>query len=170
MQLTDDQKKTVAEWVRNGASLSDVQRRLTAELGVSMTFMDVRFLVIELGVAVQDKRVTKPAVASPLGGAPEEGAFPAAGEDADAPLAGGPLAGPDALGGGAVSVELDRIVKPGSIVSGSVTFSDGVTAAWALDQMGRLSLSAPRPGYSPPPEDIPVFQQELRQALERRGF
>lgn len=169
MQLTDDQKKTVAEWVRGGASLSDVQRRLASELGISMTFMDVRFLVIDLGVAVQDKRVAKPAAASPLGAAPEEGAFPGAADEAE-PMGGAPLADADALGGGTVSVDLDRIVKPGSIVSGSVTFSDGVTASWALDQLGRLALSAPRPGYSPPPEDIPVFQQELRQALERRGF
>ena len=48
------------------------------------------------------------------------------------------LAAPTPAGTGSVTVELDRIVRPGFMVSGNATFSDGVSGKWALDQMGRL--------------------------------
>jgi hypothetical protein len=67
-------------------------------------------------------------------------------------------------------IELDRVMKPGSLVSGTVRFSDGVQASWALDQFGRLSLDAGRPDYRPSPDDIRSFQTELKRTLERRGF
>jgi len=41
--LTPAQTAQVASWVAAGATLSQVQTRLAAELGVTMTFMDVRF-------------------------------------------------------------------------------------------------------------------------------
>jgi ribosomal protein S16 len=37
VKLTEDQKKQVAQWVAEGASLSDVQRRLKEECAVSIT-------------------------------------------------------------------------------------------------------------------------------------
>ena len=50
--LTPAQTAQVASWVAAGATLSQVQTRLAAELGVTMTFMDVRFLVDDLNVLV----------------------------------------------------------------------------------------------------------------------
>jgi len=67
-------------------------------------------------------------------------------------------------------VDLDRIVRPGFMVSGSVTFSDGVSGKWALDQMGRLMLETPQKGYQPSPADVQAFQRELQAQLARQGF
>ena len=77
---------------------------------------------------------------------------------------------PDSGGTGGVAVTLDRIVKPGSVVSGTVRFSDGVSASWMLDQLGRLALDAGKPNYRPSPEDVQAFQVELRNLLQSRGI
>jgi len=55
-------------------------------------------------------------------------------------------------------------------ISGSVTFSDGVSATWALDQMGRLALKAASPGYRPPQEDLREFQLALQRELQKQGY
>jgi len=69
-----------------------------------------------------------------------------------------------------VKVEVDRIVRPGAVVSGSVTFSDGVAGKWAMDQYGRLMLEMSRKGYQPSAADVQVFQRELSRALQRHGY
>ncbi len=161
MELTDVQQAAVKQWVAEGCGLSEVQRRLADEFGLKMTFMDVRFLVLDLGVAVKDKpdaRNVKPPAAADDGSA-----LPGAEADGDD----FPAAEP---GGGAVSVTLDRIVQPGAVVSGSVSFSDGVKATWALDQFGRLSLNAGTPGYRPPESDLHEFQVALQQELQKQGY
>jgi hypothetical protein len=73
-------------------------------------------------------------------------------------------------GAGEVTLDLDRIVRPGAVVSGNVTFSDGVSGKWALDQMGRLMLEMPQKGYQPSPADVQSFQRQLQAALQRHGF
>ena len=158
MELTDVQKQAVRDWADEGLSLSDIQKRLAGEFNLSMTFMDVRFLVIDLGaeLAEQAKGFATPkerhdAPAATGGAAPDPGL------DAGAPA-------------GGVTVDLDRITKPGAVVSGTVNFSDGTAATWALDQVGRLAIDAGTPGYRPSEEDLQTFQQELRTALEKRGF
>ena len=59
MELTSEQKKTVAGWVANGEGLSEVQRKLASEFNITMTFMDVRFLVDDLGVTLKNKQVSQ---------------------------------------------------------------------------------------------------------------
>ncbi len=172
-EVTDAQKAVVAEWIRDGAGLSEVQRRIKDEFDLTLTYMDVRFLVIELGLDVKEKETAAPAVSDPLD-APDNAAAPGF-EEEGVPGGGEPEGFPGSeepggFPGGGVSVELDRVVKPGAIVSGSVTFSDGQTAAWTLDQLGRLGLDPGLEGYSPSPEDIQMFQDKLREALEKRGF
>jgi hypothetical protein len=56
------------------------------------------------------------------------------------------------------------------VVSGSVVFSDGVKATWALDQLGRLALDPGQSGYQPSAEDVDAFQQELSTQLQKQGF
>jgi len=150
MTVTDEQKAAVAEWVRDGAGLSDVQKRLQSEFDISMTYMDVRFLVIDLELTLQE-------AAEPAPEPPPEPATEA--EVADS----------GALPGG-VSVEVDRVVKPGTVVSGSVVFSDGRQATWSLDQMGRLALDAGDKEYRPSEEDLAEFQTALRNSLQKQGF
>jgi hypothetical protein len=166
MELTEQQKDVVRQWVASGASLSEVQKRLGAELGISMTYMDVRFLVLDLGVSVKDKPRQAPAPAKAAAAVPAESADGLGALDEEEAL---PEEMPPAAGAGHVKVELDRITKAGAVISGTVTFSDGVSAAWSLDQFGRLGLGA-KPGYQPSREDIQAFQGELQRLLSRQGY
>lgn len=144
MNLTDEQVAAVAQWTREGASLSDVQKRLESEFAVRITYMDLRFLIDDL-----DLELT------------------AAGPKFDEPKTDN--LGPQTTDGG-VRVSLDKVARPDALVSGQVTFSDGVSAQWHLDQMGRLALNAKQPGYKPTPEDLQAFQDELRKAVEQSGM
>ena len=72
--------------------------------------------------------------------------------------------------GGGVSVSVDHLARPGAVVSGKVTFSDGQSADWYLDQTGRLGLVAKTPGYRPPAADVPQFQAALDAELRKMGF
>jgi hypothetical protein len=152
MDLNPEQQAAVAQWVADGVSLSDVQKRIQDEFGIVMTYMDVRFLVIDLGVEPQDKPEPKSAE-------PETPADP------DAPVEPDEVSAP-----GGLSLDVDAITKPGAVVSGTVVFSDGIKASWFLDQSGRLGLDAGDPGYKPSEDDLQVFQEQLRGALEKRGF
>lgn len=169
MNLTDEQKSRVAEWVEGGASLNDIQKRLKEDLGITITYLETRFLVSDLGLAIKEARpAEKPKEeaegdgegTSPLEALLEDGDEDDADEDADA-FGGGP---------GNVDVSVDSLAVPGAIVSGKVTFSDGKKAAWYLDQMGRLGINPPEPGYQPSQSDLMLFQTKLEDALRRQGF
>jgi hypothetical protein len=164
MELTEQQKTTITGWVKEGCGLSEIQRRLASEFGLRPTFMDVRFLILDLGLEIKEKNASRavpkaaePEVDAPLEDVADDG-FPE--EAGDLP----------AEGPGGVSVEVDRIMKPGALVSGTVTFSDGVKAAWMLDQYGRLALDAKQPGYRPSPEDIEGFQVALQKEVAKKGY
>ena len=135
-----------------------------------MTYMDVRFLVDDLDLTLVDPApkadasdVTKPRAPRPK-----------------APAADGTVAEKDAtvddegavpaIGG--VTVEADAAVLiPGAIASGSVTFSDGVTAKWMVDHQGRPGFTeVSQDGYRPTPEDGEAFMQELSAALRAKGM
>ena len=64
MNLDETQRQTVAKWISEGAKLSEIQKRLL-ELGVKLTYMEVRFLVDDLKLTPKDpeppKVVTSPA-------------------------------------------------------------------------------------------------------------
>lgn len=161
MVLTEQQKQDVRQWLAEGASLSDVQKRLREEHQVAMTYMDVRLMVLELGASVKDKPQPKPVAAPPA----------EATDDADEPLPDGGMESAAGAPAGGVHVTADRVVQAGALASGTVTFSDGVTAKWMLDQMGRLGLSSvSKPGYRPSPEDVQAFQVELQNKLASRGY
>jgi hypothetical protein len=156
VDISEEQKQTIAAWVKEGTGLSDIQKRLAEELDLPMTYMDVRFLIIDLGLDVHDK--------------PEPAAKPEL-TAIDEPAADlGATSLDDAVSPGGVSVEVDRVTKPGTIVSGTVTFSDGASSAWSLDQFGRLALDPGSSDSRPSPEDLQVFQEELKRVLEKRGF
>ncbi len=162
MALTDQQKSVVAGWVEDGDSLSDVQKKLSSEMGVSMTYMDVRFLVLDLGVELQDPEEPVVAAEDAADGVDDDSTVPVAEQTA--------MPGVPAEGAGGVSVEVDRLMKPGALVSGAVTFSDGTAASWMLDQLGRLSLDAGVPDYAPSEDDLLAFQEALKEELKKKGF
>ena len=159
MNLDDSQKATIAQWVADGLKLSDIQSRIKEEFDVSLTYMDARFLIDDLELELKDQ---PKAVDNDLRNAPPPESEPVP----DAPTA--EMEPVDHAGG--VSVTLDRLYKPGAVVSGQVVFSDGQQAEWALDQMGRLSLKTAVEGYQPEESDLQEFQQQLSTELQKQGF
>ena len=65
MNLDEEQRKKVTQWVEQGLKLSEIQSRLASELGVSMRYMDVRLLVDDLKLTPKDSERAK-AIQSPL--------------------------------------------------------------------------------------------------------
>ena len=157
MNLDEAQRKKVAVWIAEGAKLSDIQTRLMSEFGLKLTYMEVRFLVDDLKLTPKDPE--PPKVAAPV----PEAAKPA--DKTSAP----PSAGPVGATGG-VSVTVDQLARPGAIVSGKVTFSDGQQADWYLDQTGRLGVVPKQQGYKPSAADVQQFQAALQSEIARMGF
>ncbi|HEY1052958.1 MAG TPA: hypothetical protein VGE39_24480 [Prosthecobacter sp.] len=168
--LNPQQRQLVEQWAAEGATLNQIQDRLRTECSVTLTYMEARLLMMDLGVKIQDKPREKPP--EPPAPAPQTAADVGNDMDAGANLlpsdeeAG---AAPPA-GGGELKVSVDEIPPPGAVVSGKATFSDGQTIQWFMDQMGRFGMRGPVPGYQPPPQDIPLFQRELDTLLSMRGF
>lgn len=175
--MTDVQKQKVVDWIQQGLKLSEIQTRLDTELGVRLTYMEVKMLLAELELRPKDQEPAKPAAT--LGSPAEPTPSPAGAPPAEANLGGthdlddsGALT-PDDLSstlGGNVSVTIDTITRPGSMVSGKVTFSDKKTADWYLDQYGRLGMAPAEKGYRPSQMDVMAFQTELQNQLARMGM
>ena len=64
MNLDDEQRKKVAEWIAQGLKLSEIQNRLGSELGLQLTYMDVRLLVDDLKLTPKDIEPPNPANAA----------------------------------------------------------------------------------------------------------
>jgi hypothetical protein len=153
MNLDEAQRQQVAAWIAGGLKLSEIQSRLASELGVRLTYMEVRLLVDDLKLTPKDADRPKPAE---LVAAPADAVAPPPAEAV--PTTGG------------VSVSVAEIARPGSIVSGQVTFSDGQQAEWYLDQTGRLGVVPKQPGYKPSPADVQQFQSALEREMAKLGF
>lgn len=182
MKLDEAQQARVREWIAQGLKVAEVQSRLAEEFGVRVTYMEARFLLDDLKLRPQDPvPAPKPAASalaepaapakstSPLGGLPP---LPAtgAGPGGANPFQLAPVPG-DAPGAAAgVKVAVDQIARPGALVSGKVTFSDGQGADWQMDQYGRLAVMPKQPGYKPSPADVRDFQAELEAAIARLGY
>ena len=55
MQLNDTQKDAVRKWIAEGCGLTEIQKRLNDEFKLSVTFLDLRFLVLDLGLAIKEQ-------------------------------------------------------------------------------------------------------------------
>lgn len=162
MNLSDAQKQQVSVWLEQGLKVADVQKKISAELGLSMTYMEVRFLLDDLRLKPKDPEPPKqPAPSSPIA-APTASSPPLVAE------ASPPADALPALGG--VKLTTDALARPGTIVSGKVTFSDGQTADWYLDQMGRMGVVPAQKGYKPSKMDVMEFQEQLQRELQKMGY
>ena len=150
MKLTEAQIEMVKKWAAEGETLSGLQRRLKSELGLSLTYLDTRMLIVDHGIELDE---WKP---KPKEEAPE--VVETAVEEAPKPAAGG------------VTVTADAITRPGAVVSGKVTFSDGMKGVWYLDQMGRLGFEPEQRGYRPSTPDLQQFQAALDRELRKLGL
>jgi hypothetical protein len=168
MNLDDAQRSKVAEWIAQGLKLSDIQNRLASELGLRMTYMEARLLVDDLKLTPKD--VEPPTRAEPIlpspAGAPPAGAKPSAARPGPA----APKPPPPGAASGRVSISVDQIARPGAVVSGKVTFSDGNTAAWQIDELGRLGIASQQPGYRPSAPDLEQFHMSLDAELSKLGL
>jgi hypothetical protein len=146
MSLTEDQRAAISKWIEGGASLPDIQKRLKEEFQISLTYLETRLLADDLKLALKEpERAIEPPPLPP----PDKAAAPASGK---------------------VSVSIDQITRPGAMVSGRATFSDGQNAEWYLDQTGRLGLNPSTPGYRPSQQDVMDFQVELEKLARNQGF
>ena len=158
MNLNEAQRQQVAAWVADGLKLSEIQSRLASELNVGLTYMEVRLLVDDLKLTPKDPEPPKPA--TPIDA-------PAANAKApEVPAEAAPA--PAAIG--KVLVTVAKLARPGTLVSGNVTFSDGITAEWYLDQTGRLGVVPTQQGYKPSAADVQQFQAALEGELAKLGF
>ena len=160
MTLDDTQRKKVAGWIADGMKLSEIQNRLASELGVRMTYMDVRLLVDDLKLTPKDVEPPAAPVAAPAAAAPQKPATGLKTESAPAPES----------SVNSVSVSVDQLARPGAVVSGKVTFTDGKKADWYMDQTGRLGLAPQEAGYRPPAADVQQFQIALEAELSKLGM
>jgi hypothetical protein len=140
--LTPEQKDALKQWASEGATMSDLQRHLKDDFGHTLTYMDTRFLILDLGIELIEEPKVEPKK-----------------EEKPAPV---PT--------GFVAVTMDSLTLPGALVSGKVTFSDGETGVWMLDQTGRPGLDPDTEGYRPTPEDIKEFQIQLRDLIQKSGL
>ncbi|MCX8239040.1 MAG: hypothetical protein OSB05_09490, partial [Akkermansiaceae bacterium] len=51
--LSEDQIETIKAWVSEGAQMADVQKRLKNDFGFNVTYMDTRFLSLDLDLEFQ---------------------------------------------------------------------------------------------------------------------
>jgi len=143
-KLTPDQISALKQRAAEGASMSDLQRHLKEEFGFSLTYMDTRFLILDLGIELIEE--------------PKE---PEKKEEDTKPAP---------VPTGKVTTTMDTLTLPGALVSGKVTFSDGETAIWMLDQSGRPGLDPDTPDYRPSQDDIMEFQVQLRELIQKSGL
>ena len=173
--LSEEQKGVVAKWFAAGAGLAEIQKRISSEFGIDMTYLDVRLLVADLPQPAEPEAQEVP---ENLGTAsvpdvPDVSEVPEVLEDTENQCSPLPQQSPADIEDSAVaelSVSVDPLAPPGVIACGSVVFSDGTSGKWMLDQMGRLGLSGLPEGYRPSPEDGAQFQPKLLAALRAKGL
>ncbi len=167
MTLTPEQKTAVATWVAAGDNLSEIQKKLAGQFDLTLTYMDVRFLVDDLDLTLKDpapapqadlsKMPAAPSAADAARGGPLEDnldneSLPpghiaqhrdspydnAAGDEEDFVEDEAVPPQPPETTGANVRIELDNVtVIPNAVASGSVVFTDGVTGKWFVDNYGR---------------------------------
>ena len=150
MKFSEEQIQQIKQWTVNLNSISELQDAINKTFNEHLTYMDVRFLLDDLNINLQK---TEESVPEPKQDENEE--LPAEGELVDE--------------GATVSVTVDPVTRPGCVVNGSVRFSDGESATWKLDELGRLALKPSKAGYRPSSEDVAKFQEALQKQLNSFG-
>ena len=148
MTVTAEQLEMVRQWASLGVDLNGIQKNLAAECGVHMTYMDVRFLLLDHGIEIAT-------AAAPV-------------EEKKPEPAPEPESAPQPPADGKLVVTLDELTLPGTLISGKVTFASGTRGGWQIDQLGRFAWNDLE--GQPTPEELQAFQFELTQILSRGGM
>lgn len=150
--LENDIKTYMASRIAEEVALSEIQNEVNQKFGQNLTYMDIRILASTLDIDWQAKAAAKAAEAQKADEAKEE-ETPA---DAEAV--------PAEAAAGQTVVEVSKLMRPGTALSGTVKFASGSTADWYIDQTGRLGLEN-LVGEKPTQEDIQQFQVELEKVV-----
>lgn len=145
MTVTAEQLEMVRQWASLGVDLNGIQKNLAAECGVHMTYMDVRFLLLDHGIEIAT-------AAAPV-------------EEKKPEPAPEPESAPQPAADGKLVVTLDELTLPGTLISGKVAFASGTKGGWQIDQLGRFAWNALE--GQPTPEELQAFQMELTKLLSR---
>ncbi len=150
----EERKQIIQQLLTEGRTLSEILDYLHREKGDSITYMEMRLLLSEMPNAkLPEKEVPKP---------PAPSAAPSAIESTTAK--------PDAPGqtaGGKLSISVDQIPQPGSMLSGYARFGSGAKAHWMLDEMGRIGVEPELGSSKPTTQDMKEFTTELRRLLQQ---
>ena len=150
----EERKPIVKELLAKGLTLSQIQDYFHKEKDDPIKYMDLRLLLSEMPDAKLPEKELLKTVLPPA--APAAGAVPAAGL-------------PESGTGGKLSISVDQVPSPGSMLSGYARFSSGAKAHWFLDEMGRLGLEPELGSGKPTPPDMQEFSTELRRILQQTG-
>lgn len=163
--LSDEQISLVRAWAEDGDVLADIQRKLNEEMEIKVTYLETRFLLEDLKIELKPEPVPEPEEVIDEeeipGGSDEPGNDGAGQEEA------GEATIPE---DDAASVTIDKIQRPGALVSGRVTFAGGHSAAWWLDQMGQLGMDPEGEAFEPNEAQLISFQKELQAAIQQSGL
>ena len=144
----EERKPIIRELLKKGFTLSEIQDYLRKEKDDSITYLELRLLLSEIPDAkLPEKELPKPL---PL---PAEQPTPEKGEAA-----------------GKLSISVDQVPQPGSMLSGYARFGSGAKGHWFLDEMGRLGLEPELGSSKPTQQDMQEFGTELRKMLQRSGI
>lgn len=127
-------------WAAEGLDLNGIQKKINEELGLSMTYMETRFLLLDLEIELVSPK-------------PDE-----KGEGGEAKPA-----GENIIPTGVTQVTVDEITPAHAIIAGKVTFMSGKRGTWFFDKTGRIDWT-PLDG-EPSEEDLRGFEKELQKVL-----
>ena len=152
--LSAEQISRIQAWADSGDGFPEIQKKLRDELAIRIAYCETRFLLEDLKIELLPTPEPEPE--------PEVAA--------DALVEGDEAAPADDSGAGGAKVSVDTVLRPGAIISGRVDFGGGKTAAWWLDQMGRLGMDASDPTFRPDEAQMIAFQSELRKVIQKSGL
>jgi hypothetical protein len=146
--FTAEQIEEMRRWMSEVQSIGEFQTKLNETFHTHLTFLQTRLLMNDFGLELKPKAEEKPPAHSSV----------ADNESARAQALEGEM-----MNG--VQVTVDPVTRPGMFANGSVVFTDGVQATWALDQLGRVQLHPSQVGYQPSESDLAAFRTALQQKL-----
>ena len=164
--LSEEQIAKIQAWADAGTELSEIQKLLGTELNVGATYLETRFLLDDLGIEIHVEPEPEPGPEPE----PELGEVPGAAPDSEDDPGAEQAEDPGLDNAADASVTIDTVQRPGAIVSGRVTFDGGESAAWWLDQMGRLGMDSDNSEFKPSEPQLMIFQRELQRVIQEKGL
>ena len=144
----------MTEELAKGTSLSDLQTLVNEKFDQHLTYMEIRIIASGLQV---DWNANDPKAAA---AAKEKAKREEEAKKAEAEAA----AGTGEKAAGKTVVTVNKVNPPGTLASGTVTFSSGSTADWYVDQTGRPGIDNLK-GNPPTREEAQEFMMELQKVL-----